>query len=62
MSYQQEFNASKENPEAFWEEKAKALDWFKAPQNILSQDKHGIHHWFADGEMNNSVHGSGLPR
>ncbi len=52
MSYQKEFNASKENPEAFWEEKSKALEWFKAPQNILTQDEHGIHHWFADGEIN----------
>ena len=52
MSYQQEFDASKNNPENFWGEKAKALDWFKVPQNILSKDEHGIHHWFADGEMN----------
>ena len=52
MSYQKEFNASKENPEAFWGEKAKDLDWFKPADNVLSQDEHGIHHWFADGEMN----------
>ncbi len=52
MSYQQEFNESKDNPEAFWAEKAKALDWFTPPKNILTQDEYGIHHWFADGEMN----------
>ena len=52
MSYQQEFNAAKDNPEAFWKEKSEALDWFSAPQQILSQDDDGIHHWFADGEMN----------
>ena len=52
MSYQQEFDASKNNPEAFWADKAKALDWFTPPKNILTQDKDGIHHWFADGEMN----------
>jgi len=52
MSYQKEFNAAKSNPEDFWKEKAKALKWFKAPEKILSQDDHGIHHWFADGEMN----------
>jgi propionyl-CoA synthetase len=52
MSYQDEFNESKDNPEAFWKEKSAALEWFKAPQKILSQDEHGIHHWFADGEMN----------
>ena len=26
--------------------------YFKFPDNILSQDDKGIHHWFADGEMN----------
>ena len=52
MSYQDEFNQAKNNPEAFWKEKSTALEWFKPPQKILSQDEHGIHHWFADGEMN----------
>jgi len=52
MSYQQEYQASIENPEAFWAEKAKLVSWFKPPQNILSTDEHGIQHWFADGEMN----------
>jgi len=52
MSYQQEFNAAKDNPEAFWKEKSEELDWFSPPQKILSQDEHGIHHWFADAEMN----------
>ena len=52
MSYQQEFDAAKNNPEAFWKEKSEALEWFSPPQKILSQDEHGIHHWFADGEMN----------
>ena len=52
MSYQQEFNAAKTNPEAFWKEKAEALEWFKAPTKILSQDDQEIHHWFPDGEMN----------
>ncbi len=54
MSYQQEFDAAKNNPEAFWKEKSEALEWFSPPQKILSQDEHGIHHWFADGEMNTS--------
>ena len=52
MSYQQEYQASIENPESFWAEKAKLVPWFKEPKNILSTDEHGIHRWFADGEMN----------
>ncbi|MCZ6469953.1 MAG: propionyl-CoA synthetase [Gammaproteobacteria bacterium] len=52
MSYQQEYQASIEDPEAFWAEKANLVPWYKEPQNILSTDEHGIHRWFADGEMN----------
>jgi propionyl-CoA synthetase len=52
MSYQTEYQAALENPEKFWKQKADALKWYKSPASILSQDKHGIHHWFADGEMN----------
>jgi propionyl-CoA synthetase len=52
MSYQTEYQAALNNPEAFWKQKAEALTWFKPPTTILSQDEHGIHHWFADGEMN----------
>ena len=52
MSYHEEYRRSIEEPEAFWSEKAAALPWFKAPQNILSTDQNGMHRWFADGEMN----------
>jgi propionyl-CoA synthetase len=54
MLYQQEFDQSIENPEEFWADKAKQLSWYKYPDNILSVDSKGIHHWFADGEMNTS--------
>ncbi|MEZ5477869.1 MAG: propionyl-CoA synthetase [Thiolinea sp.] len=52
MSYQAEYQRSMNDPEGFWREKAQALKWFKFPENILSQDEHGIYHWFEDGEMN----------
>lgn len=54
MSYQAEYQRSMNDPEGFWKEKAEALSWFTFPQKILSQDEHGIYHWFADGEMNTS--------
>ena len=50
--YRQEYLKSIEHPEAFWKEKARMLDWFQFPENILSKDEHGIHHWFSDGVMN----------
>ena len=54
MSYQNEYQSSIEDPEKFWGEKASLIDWFKAPQNILSTDEHGIQRWYADGELNTS--------
>jgi propionyl-CoA synthetase len=52
MSYQEEYQASIDNPAAFWAEKARLIDWYKPPTNVLSVDEHGIDRWFADGELN----------
>jgi len=52
MSYIAEYQRSMNDPEGFWREKAKALEWSSFPQNILTCDADGIGHWFADGEMN----------
>ncbi|MBU2978851.1 propionyl-CoA synthetase [Alteromonas sp. C1M14] len=54
MSYAEEYARSIATPDAFWQEKAEALPWFKAPRTILSKDDNGIHRWFSDGEMNTS--------
>ena len=51
-SYQKEYDHAKNDPEGFWRTKAQALSWYRQPETILSQDEHGIHHWFSDGEMN----------
>ena len=52
MSYKAEYERSMKDPEGFWKDKAESLSWYKFPEKILSQDEHGIYHWFADGEMN----------
>ncbi len=52
MSYQQEYQSSIEDPAGFWAEKAKLIDWYKFPENILSVDEQGIKRWYADGELN----------
>ncbi len=52
MAYLSEYNRSIEKPAEFWAEKAQALEWFKKPEVIISQDENGIDRWFADGEMN----------
>jgi len=52
MAYQDEYQASITNPEAFWADKASRLDWYKPASKVLTTDEHGIHRWFADGELN----------
>ena len=52
MSYQREYQASIDDPEAFWANKAKLVEWYKKPEKVLTVDENGIHRWFADGEMN----------
>ena len=52
MSYQDEYQASIDDPATFWAEKSTQIDWYKPPTNVLSVDEHGIHRWFADGELN----------
>ena len=52
MSYASEYRRSIEEPQAFWAEKAQALDWYRQPRQILSQDENGVERWFADGELN----------
>jgi len=52
MTYRAEYSKSIESPEVFWKEKAQDLEWFKAPEQILSKDENGVDRWFADGEMN----------
>lgn len=54
MSYKSEYDRSIQEPQAFWSEKACALNWFQYPSTILSKDENGIDRWFADGEMNTS--------
>ncbi len=52
MSYQSEYQASIDNPESFWAEKAKLIDWYKPAEQVLGVDEHGVYRWFADGELN----------
>ncbi len=40
MSYQDEYQASINDPAAFWAGKAKDLEWFREPEQVLTQDEH----------------------
>lgn len=54
MNYTSLYNESSANKEKFWQQEAKQVHWYKAPQNILSQTEKGFYRWFADGEINMS--------
>ena len=52
MKAHEMFLNSIENKEQFWAEQAEKIQWFKKPQNILSEGEHDYPVWFADGELN----------
>ncbi|OLQ93176.1 propionyl-CoA synthetase [Vibrio panuliri] len=51
-AYQEQYQWAQEQPELFWQEQAKQIDWFEAPSTILAKDEHGIERWFPDGVLN----------
>src|SRR4030042_4749367 len=48
----QEWERSLKNPQEFWAEKAKAIDWFKPPTKVLDDSDAPFYKWFPDGELN----------
>ncbi|WAC62294.1 acetate--CoA ligase [Pseudoxanthomonas sp. SL93] len=56
--YQRDYQASIDDPEAFWGKAAERLEWFRKPTQIkdvsYALDEFRIR-WFADGELNASV-------
>ena len=55
-AYKEEYNKSIQDPESFWGEAAKNIDWFEPPKTVLQQDSvhPEIFHWFPDGKLNMS--------
>ncbi|MGE4534824.1 MULTISPECIES: acetate--CoA ligase [Halomonas] len=57
-TYQAMYQQSVDDPEAFWSEQAKRVDWFKFPSKIkhTSFDPHNVDiRWYEDGTLNASV-------
>ena len=53
--YQALYQQSIDNPESFWAEQAKRIDWFKPFSKVrdFSYDESDLHiKWFEDGELN----------
>ncbi|MEZ9233500.1 propionyl-CoA synthetase [Vibrio amylolyticus] len=52
LSYQKEYDCSKNEPASFWKEQANQIEWFEPPKSIIETDSNGIERWFSDGVMN----------
>lgn len=52
MKYQEFYNKSISNPEAFWKEQSEQISWYSKPENILSKNDKGHNQWFEDGKLN----------
>ncbi|WP_129659408.1 propionyl-CoA synthetase [Rothia uropygialis] len=51
-TYREIFERSVEQPEEFWLEAAKGIDWVTAPTRALEESRPPIYRWFPDGELN----------
>jgi propionyl-CoA synthetase len=52
MGYAEVYKAAKDDPEAFWLEQSKAIDWIKAPQQALFEKGDDLFEWYADAKVN----------
>ncbi|MBU0682326.1 MAG: propionyl-CoA synthetase [Proteobacteria bacterium] len=52
MTYDDIYKLSISNPETFWAEAAKGIDWFKEPDVILDDKRPPFYRWFSGGKLN----------
>jgi len=50
--YEQEFRRSLSDPEGFWAEAARGIDWYRAPAVVLDRSRPPFYRWFAGGVLN----------
>lgn len=54
QDYTSDYKSSIENPEEFWMEQSKNIDWFVPPTQGLTKDEKGFYRWFKGGKINTS--------
>jgi len=52
MGYAEIHARSLAEPEGFWMEAARAIDWTRMPSKALFDERAPLYEWFADGELN----------
>src|SRR5438067_10434915 len=50
--YELQFRRSLADPEGFWGDAAKDIDWYQAPTVVLDRSRPPFYRWFADGVLN----------
>ncbi len=50
--YRATYDASLNNPEAFWAEQAGLVDWFVKPAEVLDRSRPPFYRWFTGGSLN----------
>ncbi len=51
-AYQEQFRQSIDDPERFWAEAAKAIDWYRPWDTVLDRQNPPFYRWFQGGELN----------
>ena len=52
MGYAEVYAGWQKDPEGFWMEQAKAIDWVTPPSKALNDSTAPIYSWFADSQVN----------
>jgi propionyl-CoA synthetase len=50
--YEEAFRQSVTDPDGFWGEAAKAIDWYRPPTMVLDRSREPFYRWFPDGVLN----------
>jgi propionyl-CoA synthetase len=51
-AYAQAYRRSLADPEGFWGDAARAIDWIRPPRRVLDDDTPPFYRWFPDGVLN----------
>jgi len=52
MGYREDHDRSINDPEAYWGEHARLVDWIKKPQRVLDDSRKPFYRWFPDATLN----------
>jgi Acyl-coenzyme A synthetases/AMP-(fatty) acid ligases len=53
-AYEEAYRRSLEDPEGFWLEASRLVQWMKPPTRVLDDQRDPLFRWFPDAELNTS--------